>query len=96
MYHVSEVFIFLVSTGVLLFMAVFSRRIVFIPFWRFLLAAFLLYWASTAITIAEGFVFPAFLNFIEHLCRSAFPVLIIVWAWLAGAGGTPDREGDSP
>jgi hypothetical protein len=95
MVQVSEVFIFLVSTGVLLFMAVFFRRIVFIPSWRLLLAAFLIYWTSTVITIAEGFVFPAFLNFLEHLCRSAFPLLIIFWAWSVGAGAERDQESEN-
>ena len=83
------------STGVLLFMAVFFRRIVFIPSWRLLLAAFLIYWTSTVITIAEGFVFPAFLNFLEHLCRSAFPLLIIFWAWSVGAGAERDQESEN-
>lgn len=74
-----EIFIFLVSSSALFLAAILHRRLALIPNLRLLLIAFGFYYASTVITIVEGFVLPGPMNFLEHLCRAAFPLLLFTW-----------------
>jgi len=79
MVNAHEIFVLLVSTGVLVLTFVLFKRLVMVPFWKILLAAFLLYYSSTVLTVLEGFFLPDFLNFLEHFCRALFPGFIFLW-----------------
>jgi len=74
-----EIFILIVSTGVLASILFLRGRLAMIPSWKWLVASFLLYYLSTVLTVAEGFVWPELLNFLEHLLRALFLVPVIFW-----------------
>lgn len=93
MVNAHEVFILLVSTGVLVLAIILLKRLMMIPFWKILMTAFVLYYASTVLTVVEGFYLPDLMNFLEHLCRALFPGAVLLWclalsrSGISGGGG---------
>lgn len=79
MVNAHEIFILLVSTGVLVLVVIMLKRFVMVPSWKILLTAFALYYVSTVLTVVEGFFMPDFFNFLEHLCRALFPGAVLLW-----------------
>lgn len=79
MYDANEIFILMVSSGVLLLTLILIKHIMLIPHWNILLVGFLLYYLCTVITVVEGFLLPDFLNFLEHLLRATFPAVVLLW-----------------
>ena len=79
MFDAHEVFILLVSTGVMVLTMILFKQLVLVPYWKILLTAFTLYYFSPILTVVEGFFLPDFMNFLEHLCRSLFPGVVLVW-----------------
>ena len=58
----NEVVTFLIAVGVLVFLSAGGRRLRDLPGWRLMAAAFVVHVVGLALTIAEGFLFPAALN----------------------------------
>jgi hypothetical protein len=92
MFDAHEVFILLVSTGVLVLTIILFKQLVLAPYWKILLTAFILYYFSMILTVVEGFLLPDFMNFLEHFCRSLFPGMVLLWS-LALARDYPSSGG---
>ncbi len=77
----SEIITLLVGIGVVIFITANFKRLIRIPSFPILYAAFLLTLSGWVLTVLEGlFLFDLF-NFLEHVCYSLSSILIAIWCW---------------
>jgi hypothetical protein len=77
----SELVMFIIAMGVLLFVVNNFSRLKMFPTLNILLAGFAAFWMAWLFTILEGFLLHGFLNFMEHICYIAGSILIAAWCW---------------
>lgn len=91
MIHENEVVMLLFCIGIFIFIINKYREYTRIPFWRFILAAFGLFFTAVIMTIAEDFFWNDFLNLLEHLFYMLSSVFMLIWCWKAFRY---DKEGE--
>ncbi|MGD2279426.1 MAG: hypothetical protein PVH45_04970 [Candidatus Omnitrophota bacterium] len=79
----NEVIMFLIGSGVMVFMLGNRARLKALPAPNILVAGFSFLLAAWILTIAEGFFFATVLNYLEHIFYSISAILVAVWCWQA-------------
>jgi len=77
----SEVIVFLVSLGCLIFIHMNIQRLMVMPHWRLFLASFYVLLVGLGLTILEGFIWGEILNLLEHICYAGNAILLAMWTW---------------
>lgn len=75
----SEVIVFLMGIGVMIFIIVNYPQLKHLPSAKILIASFCVLLAGWLFTILEGFFWKNILNFAEHLSYAISLVLLAVW-----------------
>ena len=79
MIHENEVVMLLLGLGVLVFILANRSRLRRLPRWDILSLGFYVVLAGWVLTVAEGFVFASFFNYLEHISYACGAVLLVVW-----------------
>lgn len=74
-----EVIMLILGIGVLLFTIFFREIIRRIYAWKYLMTGFYILFASWIFTIAESFLWPSLLNWLEHIGYMISAVFIAIW-----------------
>jgi|Deesub1362A_J573_1020465.scaffolds.fasta_scaffold00424_16 hypothetical protein len=77
----SEVIVFLVSIGCLIFICLNLQRLKMLPSWRLFLGSFYVLLVGLGLTILEGFIYGDILNLLEHICYAGNAILLSIWGW---------------
>ena len=83
----NEVVMLLLGLGVLVFILANRSRLRRLPRWDILSLGFYVVLAGWLLTVAEGFLFGSFFNYLEHICYACSAVLLAVWSWRISASG---------
>jgi hypothetical protein len=81
MIHENEVVMLALGIAVFFFAMVNRTHLERIPQWNLLLLAYCSFLAGWVMTVCEGFLFPATLNVLEHLCYACGTVTMAAWCW---------------
>lgn len=79
MIYENEIVMMLIALFVLSFVLMYKQKIKTQKYANILLSSFYTFVIGWTCTIAEGFVFPVILNFIEHLAYVVGIVLLLIW-----------------
>ena len=81
----NEFLLLLISISVLIFIAVNSARFRQIRHSKILIRSFIIFLVGWFFTVLEGFLWPTFLNLMEHICYLAGTVFLTIWCWKISA-----------
>ncbi len=82
MFNENEVAMLLLCTGVFIFIITKRREYKRIPYWKFILTSFYMFFAAVILTVAEGFIFSFLLNILEHLLYMSASLMMLIWCWM--------------
>lgn len=77
----NELITFFVAAGVGVFILFNWNRIKRIPEYRWLLAAYDLFFVGLTLALVEGFILPEVMSVLEHLSYMLSSVLAAAWCW---------------
>ncbi len=77
----NEVVMLLLGLGGLWFTILNKKQLMRIHEWKWLLASFYIILCGWMATILEGWFWPNFLNYFEHISYAASAILLFVWSW---------------
>ncbi|MBN1593010.1 MAG: hypothetical protein JW941_07180 [Candidatus Coatesbacteria bacterium] len=81
MIHENEMLRLLLGAGVLIFALINERSLRRLPHREFLMASFYTLLFAWIVTVAEGFLWPHFLDHLEHVCYPISAALLAIWSW---------------
>ena len=88
MVHENEIIMLVLGVGVFLFIIVNYARLKEYPSINTLITGFCFSLLGWILTVLEGFLLEATLNFAEHFCYFASALCVALWAHKALAAGT--------
>ena len=80
----NEIMVLLLGVAVMIIVVRSRDQLKELPAAPILMGAFYSLVAGWALTVAENFFWPTFLNLLEHLCYAANALLLCAWCWIAG------------
>ena len=84
MFAENEIVMFFIAVGVLIICIRYYSKIKRINNVKLLLIGFIVFFAACNFTIIEGFIFPRFFNFLEHISYLVSSLCITIWCFKAG------------
>ena len=87
MMYENEIVTLLLGTGTLYVIVDHWGEIKRIPAYKRLMTGFFLLFLGWIATILEGFLWPEFLNILEHSCYALSAIFVLLWCWKVFARG---------
>jgi len=78
----NEIAMLLLCSGVFIFIISNRQEYKRIPHWKLILTGFYMFFAAVILTVLEEFIFPVFLNILEHLFYTCSSFVILIWCWM--------------
>lgn len=75
----NELVSLLLGIGILVFFLASHQRLIRLPMWQVLMAAYSFLLAGLVLTVAEGFFLDQLLNSLEHLCYGLSAIATAFW-----------------
>ena len=81
LFNENEVAMLLLCIGVFIFIITKRREYKRIPHWKFIVAAFYIFFAGVILTVVEAFIFEDLLNVLEHCLYILSSFILMLWCW---------------
>jgi hypothetical protein len=92
MIHSNELMLMLAGMVIVVFIITKHHQLKSIPAYLWLISSFFLLSAGWTLSVVEVFIYPEFLNYLEHLFYTSSTIMLMVWYWKARASHASNRN----